>query len=170
MECLPRPEHHRTLMWATEFKCSTQTQPSCLHIRVQDPEPLVSKLIKAVFRCVWTSAGIQRFKTRPVDVVSFREFSLYLKGSVLNFSRFVHSSVSIRTLKTRKDNDDQYNTVTCVFLKSLHCILLDWLGQPNDYSLHIGLYLGMQQPVLFLVRSEARARAQGCKLSAGGVC
>lgn len=102
-------------MWATEFKCSTQTQPSCLHTRVQDPEPLVSKLIKAVFRCVWTSAGIQRFKTSPVDVVSFRELSLHVEGSVLSLSRFVHSSVSIKTLETRKDNNNQYNMVTCVF-------------------------------------------------------
>lgn len=59
-----------------------------------------------------TAAGIQRFKTRPMDVVSVRELSLHVEGSVLSLSRFVHSSVSIRTLKTRKDNDEQYNTVS----------------------------------------------------------
>lgn len=40
---LPTP---RSLMWATEFKGSTQTQPSCLHTRVQDPESLKSSSLK----------------------------------------------------------------------------------------------------------------------------
>lgn len=91
MVCLPRPEHHRLLMWATEFKCATQTQPSCLHTRVQDPEPLVSSSLKLCLDvCGLQLAGIQRFKTRPVDVVSVRELSLHVEGSVLSLSRFVH--------------------------------------------------------------------------------